>query len=107
MRARRKALKLSQEEAGYRTWMNQSQWSRIERGVVDPGMRMITRIATALETTPAALLAGIDASNYEESNVTPPVAGNPTPWPAPASTGSVPGHAAPSPGQDRAVARVL
>lgn len=59
VRARRKALKLTQEEAAYRALMNMSYWSRIERGVVDPGTRMVTRVASALETTPAALMAGV------------------------------------------------
>ena len=59
VRTRRKALKLTQEEAAYRALMDMSYWSRIERGVVDPGTRMVTRVATALETTPAALMADL------------------------------------------------
>lgn len=65
VRARRRALKLTQEAAAGRVLMDMSYWSRIERGLVDPGTRMVTRIATALETTPAVLLAGVgsDASS--------------------------------------------
>jgi transcriptional regulator with XRE-family HTH domain len=65
VRARRRALKLTQETAAGRVLMDTSYWSRIERGVIDPGTRMVTRIATALETTPAVLLAGVgsDASS--------------------------------------------
>jgi transcriptional regulator with XRE-family HTH domain len=59
VRARQKALTLTQKEAAYRALMNMSYWSRTERGVVDPGTRMVTRVATALETTPAALMAGV------------------------------------------------
>jgi hypothetical protein len=40
--------------------MDMSYWGRIERGTIDPGLRAVTRIAVALETTPAELFAGID-----------------------------------------------
>lgn len=58
IRARRKALKLTQEAAGDRARMDASYWGRIEHARLDPGVRMIVRVATALETTPAELLAG-------------------------------------------------
>lgn len=65
MRTRRKALKLTQEAAGDRGQMDMSYWGRIERGTIDPGLRTVVRIARALETAPASLLAGIglDASD--------------------------------------------
>lgn len=42
--------------------MDQSQYSRIERGEVDPSIRTVTRLARALETTPAQLLHGVGAA---------------------------------------------
>jgi transcriptional regulator with XRE-family HTH domain len=60
VRARRKTLKLTQEAAADRASMEASYWSRIERGKTDPGIRMVSRVAAALETTPAQLLAGVD-----------------------------------------------
>jgi transcriptional regulator with XRE-family HTH domain len=62
VRARRKALKLTQEAAADRASMEGSYWSRIERGKIDPGLRMVTRVAIALETTPAALFKGMSVS---------------------------------------------
>jgi len=59
---RRKALNLTAEQAGLRIGMNPSYWSRIERGVVDPGVRTLTRVATALDSTPADLLAGVNSA---------------------------------------------
>jgi hypothetical protein len=59
---RRKALNLIAEQAGLRIGMNPSYWSRIERGVVDPGVRTLTRVAAALESTPADLLVGINGA---------------------------------------------
>lgn len=60
VRARRKTLKLTQEAAADRASMEASYWSRIERGKIDPGLRMVTRVAFALETTPAQLFASAD-----------------------------------------------
>jgi transcriptional regulator with XRE-family HTH domain len=57
MRARRKSLRITQEVAGDRAHMSTSYWSRLERGKIDPGVRTLTRIAAALETTAARLLA--------------------------------------------------
>lgn len=56
VRRRRKYLKLTQEAAADRADMDMSYWGKIERGVVDPGVRTIVRVATALETTAATLL---------------------------------------------------
>ena len=49
-------MDLTQEAASDRVHMDASYWSRVERGVVDPGVRTVRRIATALGTTPTALL---------------------------------------------------
>lgn len=59
VRTRRRALGLTQEAASDRIFMNSSYWSRVERGLVDVGIRVATRIAAALETTPAELFGGI------------------------------------------------
>ena len=61
LRDRRHALGLTQEQvADAAMMMGASYYSRIERGRIDPGVRMLARIARALHTTPAALLEGID-----------------------------------------------
>lgn len=59
VRARRKALGLTQEAAAWSVWMDPSYWSKIERGLIDPGVRVLARVATALRTTVSELLAGI------------------------------------------------
>jgi transcriptional regulator with XRE-family HTH domain len=58
---RRRALGLSQEAVAEAAVMDQSQYSRIERGRVDPSIRTLTRVARALATTPSELLRGIAA----------------------------------------------
>lgn len=60
IRSRRKALNLTAEQTGLRIGMSASYLSRIERSVVDPGVRTLTRVATALESTRADLLSGIN-----------------------------------------------
>jgi transcriptional regulator with XRE-family HTH domain len=59
VKARRKALKLTQEAVADRVSMDMSYWGRIERARVEPGVRMVVRLAAALETTPADLVAGV------------------------------------------------
>jgi transcriptional regulator with XRE-family HTH domain len=56
---RRRALDLSQEAVAAAAMMDQSQYSRIERGRVDPSIRTLARVARALTTTPSELLRGI------------------------------------------------
>ena len=58
VRRRRKELELTQEVAGDRADMSPSYWGRIERGSIDPGVRMVVRVATALETTATTLMEG-------------------------------------------------
>jgi transcriptional regulator with XRE-family HTH domain len=50
---------LSQEAVGDRAGMTQSQYARIERGDVDPTIKTLKRLATALEVTAADLLRGV------------------------------------------------
>jgi transcriptional regulator with XRE-family HTH domain len=59
LRNRRGALGLTQEAVALDAFMDQSQYSRIERGEVDPSIRTVTRVARALRTTPSELLLGI------------------------------------------------
>ncbi len=59
LRKRRWALDLTQEAVALEALMDQSQYSRIERGEVDPSIRTVTRVARALRTTPSELLRGI------------------------------------------------
>jgi transcriptional regulator with XRE-family HTH domain len=59
LRSRRAELGLSQEAVAAEASMDQSQYSRIERGEVDPSIRTLTRVARALQTTPSELLRGI------------------------------------------------
>lgn len=56
--SRRRALGITQEEAGDRAQMDMSYWGRIERGMIDPGVRTVVRVAAALETTVATLMEG-------------------------------------------------
>lgn len=65
VRTRRWDLDLTQEAASDRVLMNASYWSRIERGLVDVGMRTVTRVAEALETTPAALFTGMERGGLD------------------------------------------
>jgi transcriptional regulator with XRE-family HTH domain len=56
---RRRALGLTQDAVATAAMMDQSQYSRIERGRVDPSIRMVTRLARALRTTASELLLGV------------------------------------------------
>jgi transcriptional regulator with XRE-family HTH domain len=60
LRKRRRALGLTQEAVAFEAFMDQSQYSRIERGQVDPSIRTLTRVARALEASPSDLLRGIE-----------------------------------------------
>ena len=60
LRNRRAELGLSQEAVAAEASMDQSQYSRIERGEVDPSIRTLTRVARALQATPSELLRGIE-----------------------------------------------
>lgn len=57
---RRRDLALTQEQVALAADMNVSYYHRVERGKIDPGTRMLTRVARALRTTPAALLEGVE-----------------------------------------------
>lgn len=40
--------------------MATSYYSRLERAVIEPGVRTVARVARALETTPAQLMDGVE-----------------------------------------------
>lgn len=60
MRTARAALGVSQEKVALAADMDQSQYSRIERAEVDPSIRTMTRVARALQVTPAQLMHGVE-----------------------------------------------
>jgi transcriptional regulator with XRE-family HTH domain len=60
MRAAREAAGLSQEAVALEADIPQGHYSRIERGEVEPSMRVLVRIAAALHTTLHDLTAGVE-----------------------------------------------
>lgn len=60
MRARREELDLSQEELGFRADLDRTYISGIERGVRNPTLKIIGRLAKALSTRPSKLLAAAE-----------------------------------------------
>lgn len=61
VRQRREALKLSQEQLADQADIHRTFISGIERGVRNPGLENILRIAQALKTEASKLLEGIAA----------------------------------------------
>ena len=55
VRRRRERLGLSQEALGFVSGLDRTYVSGIERGVRNPTLRIIWRLAEALSTTPSAL----------------------------------------------------
>lgn len=58
LRVRRAELDLTMAEVAARLDVDPSYYTRLEGGVTSPGVRVLTRIARALETTPSELLKG-------------------------------------------------
>jgi transcriptional regulator with XRE-family HTH domain len=56
VKAARKELDLSQEALALETEIDRTYISGIERGLRNPSLTLIVKLATALKTTPAALL---------------------------------------------------
>lgn len=56
VRTRREALKLSQESLGYRADVHRTYVSDIERGARNPTVKVIWKLAEALEIQPSELL---------------------------------------------------
>jgi transcriptional regulator with XRE-family HTH domain len=50
---------LSQEALALRAGMDPAEVRRIEAGKRDPGVRIVARLAAALDTTPADLFVGV------------------------------------------------
>jgi transcriptional regulator with XRE-family HTH domain len=55
----RRASKLTQEELAHRSGLHTSEVSRLERGVKDPRLSTIVRLAEGLRVPVADLLVGI------------------------------------------------
>lgn len=60
LRAAREAAGLSQESVALEADIPQGHYSRIERGEVEPSMRVLVRIAAALDTTLRDLTEGVE-----------------------------------------------
>lgn len=58
VRALRKAAALSQEELAFRAGMKRTYLSDLERGMRNPSVRVLGRLANALGVPPDRLLAG-------------------------------------------------
>jgi transcriptional regulator with XRE-family HTH domain len=56
----RKRADLSQEELSFRADLNRTTISLYERGLREPGIDAILKMAAVLETTPEALFEGIE-----------------------------------------------
>jgi transcriptional regulator with XRE-family HTH domain len=59
LRRAREESGLTQEAVGDLAGMTQSQYARIERGDVDPTIKTLKRVATALDVTVSELLSGV------------------------------------------------
>jgi len=62
IRAGREKLALTQEQLGFETGLDRTYISGIERGVRNPSLDVIAKIALALETTPSDLLSAMSVS---------------------------------------------
>jgi transcriptional regulator with XRE-family HTH domain len=60
LRAARKNKRVSQEELGFLCALHRTEVSLLERGKREPRLGTIVKLASALETTPDALAAGVD-----------------------------------------------
>lgn len=58
----RKKKRLTQEEVSHRSGIHVTEVSRIERGLRDPRVTTLVRLADALEVSPAILLRGVAPS---------------------------------------------
>ena len=61
MRERRQELGLSQEELGYRSGLDRTYVSGIERGVRNPTLRVIWRLADGLDVKASDLLRSAES----------------------------------------------
>ena len=56
LRARREALNLSQEELAFRSEVHRTYISELERGIKNPSMTTLEKLAVALGTTKTAMV---------------------------------------------------
>ena len=61
VRARREQLEISQEELGHRADLDRTYVSGIERGVRNPTLKIVARLAKALKTRPSKLMAAMES----------------------------------------------
>lgn len=59
IRERRESLGLSQEDVAHMSAMHVSNYGKIERGLSNPSLHTILRIASVLEVDPGVLIAGL------------------------------------------------
>ena len=57
VKAARQALRFSQEELADKAEIDRTYVSGVERGLRNPSIKVLARLAKALKTTPAALLS--------------------------------------------------
>ena len=57
VRIKREELRLSQEALGYKAKVHRTYVSDVERGARNPTVKIIRKLADALETQPSVLLA--------------------------------------------------
>ena len=62
VRERRKALRLTQAELAERAHVERETLGRIERGLREPGLSIIIRLAWALGMNPTGLMARMEGS---------------------------------------------
>jgi transcriptional regulator with XRE-family HTH domain len=60
MKRARARIEVSQEELGFRCKLNRTTISLYERGLREPGIDAIVKLAAGLEVTPNTLCEGID-----------------------------------------------
>lgn len=63
VRARRKDLRLSQEQLGERSGLHRTYVGHVERGEVNPTLRNVLLLAEALETDASELVRGLRADD--------------------------------------------
>jgi transcriptional regulator with XRE-family HTH domain len=61
VRARREQLEISQEELGHQAGLDRTYVSGIERGVRNPTLKIVARLAKALKTRPSKLMAAMES----------------------------------------------
>jgi transcriptional regulator with XRE-family HTH domain len=63
IRAERLRLGLSQDDVAHLAGMNMSNYGKIERGIGNPVLHTMVRIAAVLDIDPAILVAGLGAEH--------------------------------------------